>query len=114
MMLEFSGGGGGLTAVHVSEVSGLPSLSRHFVPAGMVMVILPSGDVAVNVSSSMPLLSSLKTDRVPKKFVTTVIVVVPPPPPPPDIVADRGNCVVSPLCRAAVCPVETPLTSKVR
>src|SRR4030042_419522 len=111
MMLEFGGGTGGRNAVHVSEVSGLPFLSRHFVPAGMVMVILPSGDVAVKVSSSMPLLSSLKLDRVPKKFVTTVIVVVPPPPPPPpDIVADRFSWVIAPLCQAAVCPVETPFT----
>jgi len=105
MILALAGGAGGLVLItDVRLESGLPSLSRALVLAGMVMVSLPSAEVAVIVACTMPLLSTLKLPAVPKRSVTTVTVVgagagagAPPPPPGAGggaIVTARGSCVV--------------------
>ena len=102
MILALAGGAGGLVLItDVRLESGLPSLSRALVLAGMVMVSLPSAEVAVIVACTMPLLSTLKLPAVPKRSVTTVTVVGAGAPPPPTgagaggtIVTFRFTCVV--------------------
>jgi hypothetical protein len=118
MILALAGGAGGLVkTVSVMLVSGLPFLSRALVPTGIFMVSLPSAEVAENAVCTTPLLSTLKLDWVPEKFVTTFDVITPPVPPDEVvvvvIVTDKFNSVVAPLCQIAVWPVETPFTRKV-
>ena len=103
MILALAGGAGGLVLItDVRLESGLPSLSRAVVPAGMVMVSLPSAEVAVIVACITPVLLMEKLPEVPNRFIAPVTVVTAgAPPPPPDgaggggtIVTVRGSCVV--------------------